>query len=209
VSLARNNEPFAFLARSLAAALACWAFAAGAQDLIERPAPTIPQNDEGHFEVRDANVQLDDGVYYLNAWVEYQLSSEARDALRSGVPLRLRLDVQVIANRRFWFDGEDAELRQLYQLEYHALSERYIVENLNSGDQASFATLFSALNFVGRVDRLPVIDAALLDRGREYDIRVRAALDVEKLPGPLRLLAFWRRDYALASDWFKWRLQGD
>ncbi len=209
MSLARNNEPFAFLARSLAAALACWAFAAGAQDLIERPAPTIPQNDEGHFEVRDANVQLDDGVYYLNAWVEYQLSSEARDALRSGVPLRLRLDVQVIANRRFWFDGEDAELRQLYQLEYHALSERYIVENLNSGDQASFATLFSALNFVGRVDRLPVNDAALLDRGREYDIRVRAALDVVKLPGPLRVLAFWRRDYALASDWFKWRLQGD
>ncbi|HET7131257.1 MAG TPA: DUF4390 domain-containing protein, partial [Gammaproteobacteria bacterium] len=138
-----------------------------------------------------------------------QLSSEARDALQSGVPLRLRLDVQVIANRRFWFDGEDAELRQLYQLEYHALSERYIVENLNSGDQASFATLFSALNFVGRVERLPVIDAALLDRGREYDIRLRAALDVEKLPGPLRLLAFWRRDYALASDWFKWRLQGD
>jgi hypothetical protein len=209
VYLARNNEPLAFLARSLAAALACWAFAAGAQDLIERPAPTILQNDQGHFEVRDANVQLDGGVYYLNAWVEYQLSSEARDALQSGVPLRLRLDVQVIANRRFWFDGEDAELRQLYQLEYHALSERYIVENLNSGDQASFATLFSALNFVGRVERLPVIDAALLDRGREYDIRLRAALDVEKLPGPLRLLAFWRRDYALASDWFKWRLQGD
>jgi hypothetical protein len=208
VSLARNNEPFAFLARSLAAVLACWAFAAGAQDLIERPAPIL-QNDQGRFEVRDANVQLEDGVYYLNAWVDYQLSSEARDALRSGVPLRLRLDVQVIANRRFWFDAEDAELRQLYQLEYHALSERYIVENLNSGDQASFATLFSALNFVGRVERLPVIDAALLDPDREYDIRLRAALDVEKLPGPLRLLAFWRRDYALASDWFKWRLQGD
>ena len=83
--LARNNEPLALLARALAAVLACWAFAAGAQDLIERPAPII-QSDQGRFEVRDANVQLDDGVYYLNAWVEYQLSSEARAALRSGVP---------------------------------------------------------------------------------------------------------------------------
>jgi hypothetical protein len=208
VYLPRNNRPFATLTRALAMSLACWSVGAGAQELIERP-PAIAQEDPGQFEVRSANVQLDDGVYYLNAWIEYRLSYEARDALRSGVPLRLRLDVQLLANRRFWFDAEDAELRQLYQLEYHALSERYIVENLNSGDVASFGSLFAALDFLGRVEHLPVIDAALLDRDREYDIRMRAALDVEKLPGPLRLLAFWRRDYSLASDWFKWRLQGD
>ena len=208
MSLARNNRPFAILARSLATVLACGSFCAIAQDLIERQPATL-QEDPGRFEVRAANVELDGGVYYLNAWIEYRLSSEARDALQSGVPLRLRLDVQLITNRRFWFDAEDAELRQLYELEYHALSERYIVENLNSGDQASFGSLFAALDFLGRVEHLPVIDAALLDHGREYDIRLRAALDVEKLPGPLRLLAFWRHDYSLASDWFKWRLQGD
>jgi hypothetical protein len=181
-----------------------------AQELVDRPPPVIQQEqDPGHFEVRAANLALDNGVYYLNASVEYRLSTEARDALQSGVPLRLRLDLQLISNRRFWFDADQAELRQLYQLEYHALSERYIVANLNSGDQASFGSLFSALSYVGYVDHLPVIDAALLERGHEYDIRVRAALDVEKLPGPLRLLAFWRRDYSLASDWYKWRFQGD
>ena len=209
MSLARNNRCFPFLAGSLAAALLCAAGGAGAQDLVERPPVIFQEDDPGHFEVRAANVELDGNVYYLNASIEYRLSSEARDALQSGVPLRFRLDVQLITNRRFWFDAEDAELRQLYQLEYHALSERYIVENLNSGNQASFGTLFAALDFLGRVQRLPVIDAALLDRDREYDIRLRAALDVEQLPGPLRLLAFWRRDYSLASDWFKWRLQGD
>jgi len=208
VSLARNNRLFAILARSLATVLACGSFCAIAQDLIERQPATL-QEDPGRFEVRAANVELDGGVYYLNAWIEYRLSSEARDALQSGVPLRLRLDVQLITNRRFWFDAEDAELRQLYELEYHALSERYIIENLNSGDQVSFGSLFTALDYLGRVEHLPLIDAALLDRGREYDIRLRAALDVEKLPGPLRLLAFWRHDYSLASDWYKWRLQGD
>jgi hypothetical protein len=196
----------AALARAIACALWCWSFAAVAQELLPQP---IVQEDPGHFTIREANVELDDGVYFLNAWVEYRLSSEARDALQSGVPLRLRLDVQLLTNRRFWFDNEDAELRQLYELEYHALSERYIIENLNSGDQVSFGSLFTALDYLGRVEHLPLIDAALLDRGREYDIRLRAALDVEKLPGPLRLLAFWRHDYSLASDWYKWRLQGD
>jgi hypothetical protein len=100
-------------------------------------------------------------------------------------------------------------LRQQYQLEYHALSERYIVLKLNSGDQASFATLFAALDYLGRIERLPVIDAALLEDGRDYNFRLRAVLDVEQFPGPLRLLAFWRRDWSLASDWYQWPLRSN
>jgi hypothetical protein len=125
------------------------------------------------------------------------------------VPLTIRFDVELIHGRRFWFDNEVATLRQLFQLEYHALSERYIVQNRNSGDQESFSTLFSALEFLGRVEHLPLIDAALLEGDRDYDVRLRAVLDVEQFPGPLRLLAFWRRDWSLASEWYRWPLQSD
>jgi Domain of unknown function (DUF4390) len=179
---------------------------AAAQELV--PVQTLPpiDDDPGHFEVRTAVAELRDGVYFLTAWVEYRLSSEARAALESGVPLSIRLDMEISHNRRFWFDSDDADLRQLYQLEYHALSERYIVINVNSGDQASFASLFAALNYLGRIERLPIIDAALLEGGRDYELRLRAVLDVEQFPGPLRLLAFWRRDWSLASDWYQWPL---
>jgi hypothetical protein len=178
---------------------------AGAQEFI--PAQLPPADDDpGNFVVRSAEVDLRSGVYFLTAAIEYRLSSEARDALQSGVPLTIRLDVELTHRRRFWFDSEDATLRQLYQLEYHALSERYIVVSVNSGIQASFATLFAALESLGRVERLPLVDAALLEDGREYDLRLRAVLDVEQFPGPLRLLAFWRRDWSLASDWYEWPL---
>jgi hypothetical protein len=80
---------------------------------------------------------------------------------------------------------------------------------LNSGDQASFPTLFGALSYLGRIDHLPLIDAALIEAGHAYDLRLRAVLDVEQFPGPLRLLAFWRRDWSLGSDWYRWRLQDD
>ena len=26
---------------------------------------------------------------------------------------------------------------------------------------------------------------------------------------PLRLLAFWRRDWSIASDWYRWRLESE
>jgi hypothetical protein len=171
--------------------------------------PAMGQDDPGRFEVRSARTELKNGVYYLDARIEYRLSTDMRQALASGVPLTIRLDVEMTRSRRFWIDTTDASLRQLYRLEYHALSERYLVTNLNTGEHSSFSTLFAALNHLGRVEQLPLIDAALLDSSRRYDFRIRAALDVERLSGPLRLLAFWRRDWSLASDWYQWQLESD
>lgn len=167
------------------------------------------QSDPGRFEVRSARVELKSGVYFLDARVEYRLSTDAIEALESGVPLTIQLDVEVLEYRRFWLDLEDASLEQRYQLEHDALSERYIVRNLNSGEQNSFATLFSALNFLGRITELPVIDAALLNPDERYDMRIRAVLNTEDFPGPLRFLAFWRRDWSLGSDWYQWPLEND
>ena len=164
------------------------------------------QEDPGSFDVRSASVALVDGVYSLDAWVEYRLSTEAREALDAGVPLTIHLDVEFLNPRWYWTAENSGDLRQSYQLQYHALSERYIVLSVNSGEQSTFATLFSALNFLGRIMELPLIDAALLEPDEEYDVRIRVQLSTEDIPGPLRLLAFWRRDWSLRSDWFRWSL---
>ncbi len=169
--------------------------------------PAYSQADSGRFEVRSASTDFRSGVCFLNARVEYRLSSEARDALDSGVTLAIQLDVEVLERRRFWLDLEDASLEQLYQLERDALSERYIVRNLNSGEQLSFATLFSALNYLGRINDLPVIDVALLDNDEQYDMRIRVGLNTEDFPGPLRFLSFMRRKWSLKSDWYRWELE--
>jgi hypothetical protein len=189
----------------------CTADGLTAQTLVS-PAPPIAieeRDDPGYFEVREAMAELRDGVYYLNAMIAYRLSSEAMDALHAGVPLGIRLDIEFIDPRRWWFDNDSAALRQSFQLEYHALSERYIVSNVNSGDQASFGSLFAALAHLGRVDRLPLLDTAVLDDDRGYDVRLRAVLDEEQFPGPLRLLAFWRRDWSIASEWYRWPLRSE
>jgi hypothetical protein len=184
---------------------------ATAQPLVQPPPPLTveQQNDAGFFEVRSAIAELRDGVYYLNAVIGYRLSTEAVDALHSGVPLGIRLDIEIIHPRRWWFDDDSVALRQSYQLDYHAISERYIVLNINSGDQASFASLLSALEYIGRIERLPLIDTAVLDDDRGYYVRLRASLDQEQFPGPLRLLAFWRRDWSIASEWYRWPLRNE
>ena len=166
-----------------------------------------PVERAGYFEVRSASTELVDGVYVLDARLQLVLSSEALKALNSGVPLTIELQMQVIRSRRFYLDALDAELAFRFELEYRPISQRYIVRTLNTGNQDSFATLYSALNNLGRVQRLPVIDESLLVPDRDYRVRLRALLATEQYSAPLRLLFFWRDEWQLKSDWYEWTLE--
>ncbi|MEO0998833.1 MAG: DUF4390 domain-containing protein [Pseudomonadota bacterium] len=167
----------------------------------------LAQTDKpGLFEVRSATAGLDNGVYLLDARLQYILSSEALAALDNGVPLNITIDIEVIEQRRFLPDDTVATLAIRFQLQYHALSQRYLVQNVNTGEQDSFATLFSALNNLGRLTDLPIIDAALLDPDRRHRMRLRSTLEFRNISGPLRMLAFWLDDWDLRSDWFEWTL---
>ncbi len=186
------------IARVLLGALAAFAIGAAAQD-VQR---------DGYFNVRSASLTLnDDGVHELDARLQLLLSEEANDALTSGVPLTIELQLEMIRVRRFIPDALSAELVLQYELEYRPLSQRYIVRNLNSGEQESFATLYSALNNLGRVQSVPVIDDALLEPDSGYRIRLRSLLSLRQYPAPLRMLFFWRSQWQLASEWYEWRLE--
>ncbi|MEM9384157.1 MAG: DUF4390 domain-containing protein [Pseudomonadota bacterium] len=160
----------------------------------------------GNFEVRSAYTSLRDGVVFLNAQIHYDLPDGAEDALRSGVTLDLVIQIEVERNRRFLPDRTVASLRQRYTLSYHALSDRYVVRNVNSGEQGSFATLEDAREELGDLRDLPVIDDGLLRDGSAYEMRIRAVLDRQRLPVPISTLASLFDDWRLASNWFIWRL---
>jgi hypothetical protein len=167
---------------------------------------------EGYFEVRSASTELVsnglmDDVHLLDARLQLVLSSEALAALENGVTLIIELQLQVIRERRFFVDDVEAELEVRYELEYSPVTQRYIVRNVNSGDQDSFATLYSALNSLGRVQGLPVIDDALLDADSDYRVRLRAMLNTERYPAALRVLFFWRGQWQLQSEWYEWSLE--
>jgi Domain of unknown function (DUF4390) len=169
------------------------------------PAQDSPER-AGYFEVRSASTTIVNGVHTLDARLQLVLSSEAHEALSSGVPLTIELQLQLIRNRSFWWDAGAAELAVRFELEYRPLSQRYIVRNLNSGVQDSFATLYSALNNLGRIQGLPVIDDALLERDQDYRIRLRVMLQTQQYPAPLRMLFFWRSEWQLQSEWYEWPL---
>lgn len=166
-------------------------------------APAVANNG---FTVRDADMTLQGSVYHLDARIDYQLSREAIDAVKNGVPLIIAMDIRVERQRSWWLDQEVATLTQNYLLLYHALTEKYVIHNLNSGIQENYVNLGTALWALGRVDSLPLIDANLLEPGAEYTVELRSRLDIESLPAPMRPLAYISSDWQLQSDWYSWSL---
>ncbi|MEM6641065.1 MAG: DUF4390 domain-containing protein [Pseudomonadota bacterium] len=162
----------------------------------------------GEFTIQSAYTQMLDGVYHVSAQINYGLTRSAIDALNNGVDLTFELDIEVKRKRRWLPDKTEHELRQRYELSFDALTQRYVVRLLNSGEQTSFDTLSAALRGLGDVDRVPVIDAALLKAERDYRIAVRTSLDTKSFRGPLRLLAslFKFGEWRLASSWHSWAL---
>ncbi|MDG1462012.1 MAG: DUF4390 domain-containing protein [Gammaproteobacteria bacterium] len=162
---------------------------------------------DGLFEIRSASTRLDNGVIYLTSVAHYGLSSQAVAALESGVALTFDFEIQILRSRRWRLDALEAELTQSFSLKFNALSQRYVLQNLNSGAQRSFSTLLTALSMMARVTDIPVIDSSVLEPDRLYIIRVRNVLDQQQLPAPLQVLAFWSDGYRLESDWFAWILR--
>jgi hypothetical protein len=161
--------------------------------------------DEG-LVIVNAQARLEDGVWYLDADIDYQLSATALEALESGLPLDFELEIRLERRRRVIWDAEFAELRQRYQLQFHALTERYITRNVNSGEQSSHASLDAALSALGQVRGLPMIDDALIDPGTKYFVEVRAAVDIKGKGGPLAVVRLFWNDWRTESDWLRWRL---
>jgi hypothetical protein len=160
---------------------------------------------DGVLVVRSAYVNIDHGVFLLHARVEYPEGPAIRKALRDGITLAFDLDVRIERERRLWFNANIVELTLHRELSYHAVSDRYVVRDVRSGDQDSFATLDETLESLGKVDAWPILVEPQLDGG-SYTISVRAGVRRGQLPASLRALLFWTDDWARQSEWYTWSL---
>jgi hypothetical protein len=182
-----------------------WHITAGAVCLCAH-ATTLSAEDSG-FQIESAKTVLQDDVYHITMRLDYRFSPEVLEAIRSGVPMVLVMDIELFRTRKYWWDKEIAELQQRFQLQYHALAEQYIVRNLNSGAQYTAPTLNTALYYMQDVENLPLIDQQLLESNEQYRVRARVSLEFDALPAPLKFSAYTSRDWWLGSQWYEWSLE--
>jgi hypothetical protein len=164
----------------------------------------LPARADTTVDVAGASLVLDEGVYGLDADIEIRLPGGARRAIDAGLTLRLTYQIEIARVRRYMYDPEVAALEQNFELAYHALSQRYLLRNLNSGEQQDYGNLSAALDALSSVRGLPLLDASLLKKGVPYAVRVRAELTLRSAPDTLSWLLFWTDDWSASSEWYEW-----
>jgi hypothetical protein len=174
---------------------------------IATAGPVAHAADESKLKIREAQAVIDEGVYELDAKLDLRLPEDARKAVEAGLTLRLTYEITVDRVRRYMPDASVAALEQRYEVSYHALSQRYLVKNLNTAEQQDFGSLQAALDRVSELRGLPVIDTALVTDGPVYEGRIRAVLGMNTAPDVFGWLLFWTDDWSAESDWKTWTLR--
>lgn len=159
------------------------------------------------FFVLNARSELSANVYTLTASIRYQLTPEVVSALKNGIPVVIEFNIEVVESRP-WYRVSDtiAELKQQYRVQYQALAQRFLVTNVNSGVQDYFNSMDEAISSLSAISDLPILDASLLQKDMQYFVRVRAGLNYDGLPAPLRYYAFALPEWRLDSEWYNFPL---
>ena len=171
------------------------------------PGIAAPAVEEPEFVVRSAGTVLVDKVYQLNARIHYRFSDEALNALDNGVPLVVELDIEIDRKRDYVWNESVASLHQRYQMSYEALTQRYVVTNLNSGADNYYGSRAAAIAALGDVVNLPILDAGLLSPEEQYMVSLQASLALDALPVPMRVVGYFSSSWRIASEWVSWPLQ--
>ncbi len=158
------------------------------------------------IEIEQASFTLHDNTYYLNAILSFELSEESRKALAHGIPLQLHTVTQVKQIRTWLWNRKIVERLLNFKLQYHPLSGHYIVTSINTGKRNSFKSLGSALKYLGTIKNVPFFDKILLENSHKYKVTMKAFIDIESLPAPMRLIAYFSSDWQLSSSPYSWDL---
>ena len=87
------------------------------------------------------------------------------------------------------------------------LTGRYRLRNLEDGSARNYRSLDEMMETLGHLDSVPVVARERLSADSRYTARIRARLDIEALPSPLRPIAYLSPQWRLNSGWFEWGIE--
>ncbi len=157
------------------------------------------------IEVRAASATLRGMVLEVTIHAEYPPDEQLRAALEAGATVDFGLLVVIEKINQYWFNERVLETSLRRELSWNAPSQRYVLKDIASSEQRTFATFEEALVAAGRAENWPVQLDQQLDPAATYEVGVRARLRRGRPPTALRALTFWTQ-YWNRSEWYTWVL---
>ena len=154
-----------------------------------------------YISIESADARFVTGGASVRVTQTVNLSASAREALRNGVPITLRIDVALHRGNDSAAAVRDAHR---YEIRYLPLSEHYQLAGPGERILGTYPRLRHALAELQRVEVPLATDIA---PSTIASVRVRTRLDPHRLPAPMRLPALVNPDWRVDSGWRQWPLE--
>ncbi|MCU7959771.1 MAG: DUF4390 domain-containing protein [gamma proteobacterium symbiont of Bathyaustriella thionipta] len=160
------------------------------------------------IDLSDSKVYVQDEEWFLDLIAHYEFSDDVLEALKNGVPITIDISLQLMPDDAWFWQAREVQRNIRLEIRYFTLSELYQVRNLGSGAEVSFVSRSAALETLGQVLGIFIIKQSKLAAGRHYTLSVKAKLDIDVLPVPLRPAAWLSSDWRMSSGWVEWSIDG-
>lgn len=163
--------------------------------------------DSNGFLIEHAALRPVNGTYVVDARINFAFSEDNLEAMRNGVALTVIVDIEVRRERGRWWHETLVAREIRYRIETNVLTGRYRIRNLDDGTARNYRSLEELMKMLGHLESIRVIARERLSADAHYAARIRARLDIEALPSPLRPIAYLSPQWRLNSGWFEWQIK--
>jgi Domain of unknown function (DUF4390) len=160
----------------------------------------------GSIVVDSADSNVINQMIVIDADIEFSFSDDALEAMRSGVALIIDVDFRIKRRRRYLWDPSVLKLSRRYRIERHTLADRYVITDLVTNERRIHDSIEAAIEDLGHIREIPIAEEAQFGSSHDFRVGIRARLDLDSLPAPLRPIAYISPSWRMSSGWYQWTL---
>ncbi len=157
------------------------------------------------FTVSEGRSVLIGDSIKTSARLNLNINGEPEVALSKGIALTLLVKSHLYRASLASWHFKIGEWEDRILLEHHSLSNRYTLTTSDSSITEDFATLTETLDFLRRYTKTVVLPDGV-GANDALQMRLQVSLSRGDLPGPLKLVALFLKDWRLGSDWERWKV---
>ena len=143
----------------------------------------------------------DDLLLFLN--LEGAFREEMKKAILSGVPSSFSFFAKLNRVRSLWFDRDIADLEVTHTIIYDNLKKEFAVTRSWKDNNPEVTKSFDeAKKWMTEIDSLKIIPLDRLEKGEQYQLRVKAEVSKKTLPLYLHYILFFVSLWDFETDWY-------
>jgi hypothetical protein len=158
------------------------------------------------FNVKTASFTVQDSLLLLDSTIEIDLPKYINRAIDQGFAVPFMFEVEVLEYSQYWFDKKLLSFKQQYQLHYLPMLSSYAIFDVNATERLYFNSRQLVVRYLKEVYAYPMFDFSNINQSKLAYVRMRAGIDVDELPLPLKSSSLWDNNWELQSDWFEWTI---